>query len=233
MASAIGNNQEIRNRNTSNEEEKKNTIDNEEDVVIIPNVHNLENDPNEPGPLTKQKLVSLLIVYFSVFLDMLGVSIIQPVLPFYAEYFGASATQLGALYSSYSSMLLFATFFYGKISDKWGRKPTVLISLFGTCIGFLLTGLANNYTQLLTFRFIAGLFGATQPVALACITDLVPSINRPKYMGALGAVMAVAFVVGPGLGSGLSEFGIRVPFFVASGLGAFGLIFCFIMLKES
>ncbi len=95
----------------------------------------------------------------------------------------------------------------------------IIFSLFGTMTGFLLTGLAQNYGQLLACRFVTGIFGATAPVAQACITALVPGPQRPKFLAAIGASISLAFVIGPGIGSGLGEFGIRVPFFVSSGLG--------------
>eukprot|EP01083_Nonionella_stella_P003420 9791_1 len=212
---------------TSNSELRRKKSTN---VIKIPNAI---VDPNEPGPLTKDKLVSLWIVYFSVFLDFMGASIVQPILPFYAEKFDANATELGALYSSYAFMTLLSTLFMGKFSDKWGRKPMILFSLFGTTIGFLCTGLAQNYAQLLAFRFLTGFFGGTAPVANAYITDVVPSKDRPKYIPAVGATVAAAFVIGPAIGSGLAEFGIRIPFFASSGLGAFGFIFALIVLRES
>ena len=183
--------------------------------------------------VTKEALCSLWIIYFSVFLDFMGFSVIQPILPFYAGKFGASSYALGALYSSYSAMAFLATFGMGRGADKLGRRPMILFSLFGTMAGSLLTGLAQNYGQLLACRFLTGAFGATAPVAQACITDLVPAAKRSKYMSAIGAVTGAAFVIGPGLGSGLSEWGIRVPFFASSALGALGFAFALCVLTES
>ena len=100
-------------------------------------------------------------------------------------------------------------------------------------VGFTVTGLATNYETLLAYRFLTGAFGASHPIAHAYITDVVPSTQRPKYLAFTGGVMALSFIVGPGIGSGLSTFGIRIPFFVSGGLGAFGLIFSFFVLRES
>eukprot|EP00486_Rosalina_sp_Unknown_P001230 CAMPEP_0201565300 /NCGR_PEP_ID=MMETSP0190_2-20130828/4314_1 /ASSEMBLY_ACC=CAM_ASM_000263 /TAXON_ID=37353 /ORGANISM="Rosalina sp." /LENGTH=336 /DNA_ID=CAMNT_0047982629 /DNA_START=36 /DNA_END=1047 /DNA_ORIENTATION=+ len=250
MSTSNNSQQELRKRSTSKskenndeiEEEQTNLVvvpneeDKEEEIIKIPNQYSKSNNDSgddEPTALTKDNLLSLFIVMFSVFLDFMGVSIVQPILPFYAEIFNASSIQLGALYSSYSAMSLLASLFMGRFSDSFGRKPMILFSLFGTCVGFLCCGLANDYGQLLAFRFLTGLFGATSPVAMAYIADVVPSASRPKYLAATGAVISLAFIMGPGLGSGLAEFGIRVPFFVSSGLGAFGFIFAFIFLKES
>ena len=183
--------------------------------------------------VSKEALRSLSIVYFSVFLDFMGLSVIQPILPFYADKFGASSSELGALYSAYSAMTLLATFGMGLGADKFGRRPMIMFSLFGTMTGSLLTGLAQNYAQLLACRFITGAFGITAAVGQACITDLVPAERRPKFMSGIGAVVGVAYVIGPALGSGLSVLGLRVPFFACSALGALGVVFALCVLTES
>lgn len=175
------------------------------------------NNSDEPQSIDKQTLLGLIAVYFSVFLDFMGTGIVQPVLPFYANKFNANSVQLGALYSSYSLMTTISCGIMGYVSDRFGRRPSMLLSLCGTMIGFTITGLANNYWTLLTCRFIAGMFGGSMPVAQAYVTDVVPKDRRPKYIAFTGVTMALAFIVGPGIGSGLAEFGIRVPFFV-SGL---------------
>ena len=82
-------------------------------------------------------------------------------------------------------------------------------------VGFTVTGLATNYSELLAYRFLTGAFGGSAPIAQAYITDVVPKSQRPKYLAFTGATAALSFIVGPGIGSGLSEFGLRVPFFVS------------------
>ena len=91
-------------------------------------------------------------------------------------------------------------------------------------VGFTVTGLATDYGSLLAFRFLTGAFGGSGPIAQAYITDVVPSSQRPKYLAFTGATAALSFIVGPGLGSGLSTFGIRIPFFV-SGMFLFLCVF--------
>ena len=100
-------------------------------------------------------------------------------------------------------------------------------------VGFTITGLATNYETLLGYRFLTGAFGGSAPIAQAYITDVVPSTQRSTYLAFTGAVTALSFIIGPGIGSGLSTFGIRIPFFVSGGLGAFGLVFSFFVLRES
>lgn len=216
--------------NDDNEDE-----DDDEDVIRLP--AQPKGEPG-PGPLTKTKLVIILIVLFSVFLDYLGMSLIQPILPFYAEAFNATATELGALYSSYAFMGLLASLGMGVFSDRYGRKPAILFSLFGTMAGYLCLGLAQNYGQLLAFRFLTGVFGGSAPVASAVIADLVPKREHSKYMASIGAVITLSFIVGPALGSGLSVLrpgldGLRIPFYASSGLGAAGLIVALLFVKES
>jgi len=216
-------------------DENDENADDEDDVIRLPSQPKGESGP---GPLTKTKLVIILIVLFSVFLDYLGMSLIQPILPFYAEAFNATATELGALYSSYAAMGLIASLGMGVFSDRYGRKPAILFSLFGTMAGYLCLGLAQNYGQLLAFRFLTGIFGGSAPVASAVIADLVPKREHSKYMASIGAVITLSFIVGPALGSGLSVLregidGLRIPFYASSGLGAAGLIVALVFVKES
>ena len=132
-------------------------------------------------------------------------SLIQPILPFYAESFGASSTELGLLYSAYSAMSLIASLFMGVGSDKFGRKPMVIFSLFGTMLGYLTTALAQNYGQLLGCRFLTGFFGSSSPIAFACIADMVPKQDRSKWIASVASMLTVAFIIGPALGGGLSD----------------------------
>ena len=118
-----------------------------------------------PKETSKAVSRSLLIVYLTAFLDTLGVTIVQPILPFYTDEFGASAFQLGLLYTSSYVMILIFTFISGKMSDRYGRKPMIIASLFGSAAGSLCSGLSRNYTELLISRFIGGLFAGTLPVA--------------------------------------------------------------------
>jgi len=192
-----------------------------------------KSEKNEIKQISGLMILNVIIVLFSVFLDMMGVSVVQPVLPFYAQKFGANATQLGALISSYALMSGIAGLFMGKLSDIFGRKKMVVFSLFGTGFGFLITGFARNYTELLIFRFITGSFGTSLPIAQAYITDLISKNSRPKYLAFIGGVAPLAFIVGPGIGSAFATFGIRVPFFVSSGLGFTGFVFAVIFLQES
>eukprot|EP01083_Nonionella_stella_P119620 357729_1 len=190
-------------------------------------------DAASPRYLSSRQIVNIYIVYFSVFLDNMGVSIVQPILPFYAESFDATSLQLGMLYSSYSLMATFATIFMAKMSDKFGRRPMIIFSLFGTMTGFLLTGFAWNYESLLAFRFYTGAFGGSFSVAQAYMTDVCPKDQLEKYLAGIGGIMAVAFIIGPLLGGVLAQWGLAVPFFASSAAGLVGFIVACIWLQES
>jgi len=183
--------------------------------------------------MSHQTIQNLIIVYFSEFLDGMGMSVVQPILPFYAEHFGASSLELGYLYSSFSFSMGVASVVMGKLSDKYGRKKIVVLSLFGTTVGFLLHGLAQNYEQLLVYRFLTGAFGGTYPIAAAVVTDVVPAVHQPTYLAFVGAVLGLSYIIGPGIGSGLAVFGLRVPFFVSSGMGLCGMLFALFLMRET
>eukprot|EP01083_Nonionella_stella_P210893 763054_1 len=170
-----------------------------------------------------------------MFLDMMGISVTVPVMPYFAETFGASSFELGALLTSYAVASTVATLIMGKCSDRFGRRPMILFSLFGTMIGFLFSGLAQNYTQLLISRFVCGAFGISRPIAQAFITDVIADkAERNKYLALTGAAIGMSFVIGPGIGVGMATlFGLRSAFFTSSFLGAVGFVIAYFKLIES
>ena len=192
----------------------------------------ISNSPDAP-PIDKQTLLSLIVVYFSVFLDDMGVSIVSPILPFYAAKFGADSVELGILLAVYQLFMAFSSYGMGKLSDKYGRRKLVLYSLFGTMAGFTLTGFSFDYASLVIFRAITGCFGGSRSIANAYITDVVPRAQRAKYLAFTSLAMSFAFIIGPIVGSSLSIWNIRIPFFVSGGLGATGLVFAYFVMLES
>eukprot|EP01084_Bolivina_argentea_P163352 284194_1 len=204
-----------------------------EPPIIITTTSNSMEETKESTPITRRTKITLAITFFSVFLDFMGVSIIQPILPFYAEMFNADAIKLGLLYSSYYIMSFIASLFMGKLSDIIGRKPMILFSLFGTCIGFLLCGLANNYYQLLAYRFILGFFGSSSVVAMAVITDSTSGTVRRNYLSLVSVIIMLSYIIGPIVGVSVAKFGIRIPFFVSSAAGALGFLFALLLMQET
>lgn len=148
--------------------------------------------------------------------DLIGFGIVLPLLPRYADELGASPTVVGLLVASFSlAQLVFAPIM-GRLSDRIGRKPVLIVSLFGTAIGSLITGLAGSVWVLFLGRVIDGASGASVSVAQAAAADLAEPRDRPRLMGLLGAAFGVGFVAGPILGSLGALRGPHVPFFLAA-----------------
>jgi DHA1 family tetracycline resistance protein-like MFS transporter len=162
----------------------------------------------------------LVVIFTTVFIDLVGFGIVIPVLPFYAEgtHFNASPRTVGLLFASYSVMQLVFSPILGRLSDKHGRRPVLLISIIGTGIGFLILGFATTLWMLFIGRILDGITGGNISTAQAYIADVTSKEDRAKGMGLLGAAFGLGFVFGPAIGGILSRWGIAVPFFFAAGL---------------
>ena len=176
---------------------------------------------------------SLVVLYLTVFIDLLGFGIILPLLPYYAEHFGATGVWVGVLLSAYSLAQFLGAPVLGRLSDRFGRRPLLLLSLAGSAISLAVSGLAGSLATLVTARAIAGLFGGSISTAQAYIADWTTPSNRARYMGLLGASIGLGFIFGPALGSGLSRFGFGTAAFVSAGLAAANLVFAAFKLEES
>lgn len=172
-------------------------------------------------------------IFLIVFIDMLGFGLILPLLPYYAEEFGASDTVIGLLVASYAAAQLIGAPVLGRLSDRFGRRPILLISLIGTLIGFLLLGFANTLLILFAARILDGVTGGNISVAQAYITDVTDEKSRAKGLGMIGAAFGLGFIVGPASGGLLSQWGYAVPAFVAAGLVTINLIMVALWLPES
>ncbi|MCP4139127.1 MAG: TCR/Tet family MFS transporter [Chloroflexi bacterium] len=168
-----------------------------------------------------------------VLVDMLGFALIIPLLAFFADSFGASAFQTGLLVASYAAMQMISAPILGRISDRFGRRPVFLISIFGTIVGFLILGFAQSLWMLFLSRILSGLTAGNISVAQAYIADITDEKNRARGMGLFGAAFGVGFILGPAMGSILSQFGFDVPSFVAAGLAFINFLAVFYWLPES
>ena len=175
----------------------------------------------------------LFSIFLVVFVDMLGFGLILPLLPYYAETFGASDTVIGLLVASYAAAQLIGAPILGRMSDRFGRRPILLISLIGTLIGFLLLGFANTLWLLFAARILDGLTGGNISVAQAYISDVTDAKNRAKGLGMIGAAFGLGFIIGPASGGLLSQWGYAVPAFAASGLVIVNLLMVALWLPES
>src|SRR5678815_1375106 len=162
----------------------------------------------------------LIVIFTTVFIDLVGFGIVIPVLPFYAEgtAFNGTPRTVGLLFASYSVMQLIFSPILGGLSDKYGRRPVLLLSIIGTGIGFLILGLAKTIAMLFLGRILDGITGGNISTAQAYIADVTTEENRAKGMGLIGAAFGLGFIFGPAIGGILSRWGIHVPFFFAAGL---------------
>ena len=174
-----------------------------------------------------------LLVFATVFLDLIGFGIVLPLLPSYAASFHVSDMSIGILVASFSLMQFVLAHWWGRLSDRIGRRPVLLVGLAGSAMSYLLFALATNYWMLLLSRMVAGGMGATVNVAQAYLADVTPPDRRGPAMGFLGAAFGLGFVVGPAIGGISSHFGDVVPGLVASGLTATNFLLAWRWLPES
>lgn len=175
----------------------------------------------------------LATIFLIVFVDLLGFSLILPLLPYYAATFGADALVTGLLVASYAVAQLIGAPLLGRLSDRIGRRPVLLISIFGTFLGFVLLGVANALWILFVSRLIDGITGGNLTVAQAYITDVTDQKNRAKALGMIGAAFGLGFIIGPAVGGALSSFGYAVPALAAATLAFANMLAVFFFLPES
>lgn len=169
----------------------------------------------------------------AVAIDLLGFGIIIPLLPLYAEDFDATPFTIGLLFASYSLAQFLFSPIWGRVSDRVGRRPVMLVTIAGSAVGSLLVGLAGSMVMLFVGRIIDGMSGASVAVARATVADVASPTERPRLMGLLGAAFGIGFVIGPAIGALAALFGPSVPFFVAAGLSVVNLAMAAARLPET
>lgn len=166
----------------------------------------------------------LLPIFLIVLVDVLGMTIILPLLPFYAEHLGASATVVGALISSYAFCQLIAGPVLGRMSDSMGRKPLLIVSQIGTFIGFLILAFANSLALVFLSRVIDGITAGNLSLAQAYIADVTTPENRARSFGVIGVAFGIGFLIGPGLSAFLAQYGYMWPILAAACLSALSIL---------
>ncbi|WP_041243893.1 tetracycline resistance MFS efflux pump [Gloeobacter kilaueensis] len=175
----------------------------------------------------------LLFVLLTVFIDLMGGSLLVPVLPYLVERFRSDALTIGLLTSSFSIAQFLATPVLGTLSDRFGRRPVLLICVFGTSVGYFLFALANQLWVLFLARTIAGATGGVVSTAQAYIADTTPPEKRTGAFGLIGAAFGLGFILGPAIGGALVHFDLNAPVYFAGALALFNLLLGSFTLKES
>lgn len=176
---------------------------------------------------------TLIILCFTVFLDILGFGIILPHLPLIAQDYGATGAWLGAILTAYSLAQFVGAPVLGRISDRLGRRPIIIGSLIGSALSFTVFGFATNLWMLLASRTVAGLFGGSIAAAQAAVADISSREERSKYMGMVGASIGLGFVFGPALGAAMGASGHALPSFIAAGLALLNAVIAAIKMPET
>jgi multidrug resistance protein len=176
---------------------------------------------------------ALRLVLLTVFVDLVGFAIVLPLLPSYGAKYGASDAAIGALVASYSLMQLLFAPWWGRLSDRIGRRPVLLIGLVGSAASYLLFGFAGSFLVLLISRVVAGGCGSIVNVAQATLADVTSREHRARAMGLIGAAFGVAFIIGPALGGFSSRWGEAAPGLVAATLSGANFFAALFLLPET
>lgn len=160
----------------------------------------------------------LSVLFFTVFVDLVGFGIVLPLLPLYADGFGASGATVGLLVTVYSVAQLFMAPIWGRLSDRFGRRSIILLGLVGSGLAYLVFAWSTSLAWLFASRILAGVGGSTVPVAEAYIADVTPPEDRAGSMGIIGAAFGLGFIVGPATGGILAAVSFEAPGYAAAGL---------------
>lgn len=183
--------------------------------------------------MSEKRSTTLMVLMLIMLVNALAYGTIIPLMYPYASKFGITPVSLSWLFASFSLAQFLATPVLGRLSDKFGRKPVLVISLLGTCVSLAAFASAQSITWLFIARILDGITGGNISVAQAVIADSTSGSQRAKSLGMLGASFGFGFLVGPALGGLLSVFGLSAPFWFASGLALIATIAAQIFLKET
>lgn len=182
----------------------------------------------------RPKARPLLVLFVTIFLDLVGFGIVIPILPLYAEELGASGFEIGLVAGIFSLMQFLFAPFWGRLSDHYGRRPILLISIFLTGLSYLLFAQAHSLSLLLLARALAGIGSANISAANAFISDISSPDKRAQNFGIVGAAFGLGFIFGPPLGGWLkNDFGLQWVGYVAAGLSFFNFLMALVLLPES
>lgn len=177
----------------------------------------------------------LILIFATVFIDLIGFGMVIPILPYYANTppFNATPLGIGFLVASYSMMQFFFSPVLGRLSDKYGRRPILFASLLGSAAGYFVLGAANTLLLVFAGRIIAGITGGNIAAAQAYIADVTSKKNRARGMGLFGAAFGLGFILGPAIAGILSKYGVHVPFYFAAVMSLINGVALYFILPES
>jgi DHA1 family tetracycline resistance protein-like MFS transporter len=193
----------------------------------------MENSSTQTEKLDFKKILPVFVI---IFIDLLGLTIIIPLLSLYAASYGVSASLIGILGAVYPAAQVVGAPFLGRLSDRFGRKPILLISQVGTFLGFILLGTAGSIWMLFLARLIDGLSGANVATAQAVISDSTTEKTRTQGLGLVGAAFGMGFIIGPVIGFLsllVSGNNFHIPAFVAAGFSLGSILLTFFWLEET
>jgi multidrug resistance protein len=199
-------------------------------IQTMPTIESLKQ---APAPGTRPSHASRLILFLTVFIDLLGFGIVIPFLPLFAERMNISAGGIGLILAAYSAAQLVCAPILGRVADRIGRRPVIMLGLFGSSVSYVIYGFAGSFAMLLLSRAIHGMCAATVSTAQAYIADTTAESERARGMGMIGAAFGLGFVLGPAIGGLLGHASLRTPVFFAAALTFANLIFAALELPES
>ena len=197
-----------------------------------------QSEPPPAEPAVKAKAPALAMLFLIVFINLVGFGLVVPLLPFFAQSLNAEPWQITVMFSAYSLGQFFAEPFWGRLSDRIGRKPVLLITLVANAIGYLALAFVPNIWLAVAVRLFTGLGAGNISTVQGYVADVTPPAERAGRMGMIGAAFGMGFIVGPGLGGllvqpQLGHLGYQLPIFVAAALAALAAIGVVLFLKES
>src|SRR6476661_9648795 len=175
----------------------------------------------------------LLIIFLTIFVNLVGFGIIIPLLPFYADTFGASPVVIGLLFAVFSLCQLLAAPALGDLSDRWGRRPILVFSLAGTVVSFVMLALAHSIVMLFLARIVDGLSGGNISTARAYVADVTEPKDRARAYGLIGAAFGLGFILGPALSGILSGVSYTAPIWAAAAVTLIATLMAWLWLPET
>ncbi|ASE38959.1 MFS transporter [Brevundimonas vesicularis] len=186
----------------------------------------------------KLKTPALAVLFATVFINLVGFGLVVPLLPFFAQSLQAEAWQITLMFSAYSLGQFFAEPFWGRLSDRIGRKPVLLMTLIANALGYLMLAFVPNIWLAIAVRLFTGLGAGNISTVQGYVADVTPPEQRAGRMGLIGAAFGLGFIVGPGLGGLLTQpqlgrLGYQLPIFLAAALAAVAAVGVVVFLRES